>query len=376
MIPVNRPLILDSDVHAVSNALIATQISGTSDSVKQLEKKLQRLLTSNHFISTSSGTSAIDCVVSALNLDSKDVAVVPSFSIISTINELMRRGVRLRMVDVSEDTFMPDNDQYLRCIDSKVSIVIPTHIYGLLHDIETLKSELTGTKVHILEDAAEAFGALHRDGSLAGTLGDSGVFSFYANKNVTGGEGGGIATNDALLATAAQEIRNLGFSNVGERFIHERTGWNARLGGLAAALITSQLDRVQSILQRKIAIGKRYRANLNGHKALDFQLDRFNEVENFYWVFAVKISRSSSQTASDLKDYLNESGIESRRFFFPLHLQPVVIKSGLLISDYPMPNSEFLWQKGLYLPSGVGTTNQEIDYVCEKLWSWESMAYT
>jgi perosamine synthetase len=372
MIPVNRPLISESDIHSVTNALATTQISGTSDEVRLLEDKLQKYLNSKYFVSTSNGTSAIDCIISALNMDSHNIAVVPSMSIISTINELMRRRVRLLVVDVSEDTFMPNNDQYLNSIDSQVSIVIPTHIYGLLHDVQTLKTQLNDSGVHILEDAAEVFGVSHRDGSLAGTLGDSGIYSFYANKNITGGEGGGVVTNDKWLASNIQEIRNLGFSNSGERFIHERIGWNARLNGISAALISSQFDRLQTILKRKKEIGKRYLENLSGHKVLDFQATKFNEVENSYWVFAVKISRDSKQTALDLKNFLCESGVESRRFFYPLHLQPVVVKSGLLIADSVMPISEHLWNKGLYLPSGVGTSDQEIDYVCEKLWAWET----
>jgi perosamine synthetase len=329
---------------------------------------MESILDSNHFIATSNGTSAIDCAVDALALTPKNEAIVPSLTIVSAISNLIRSGISIVISDVQENTFMPSPTQMLNLINKKTKVMIPTHIYGLLFEMEALISGIEGKKIATIEDAAESFGSTFSGGKQAGSLGTLGVFSFYANKNITGGEGGGVTTNNPDLAVKIRELRNLGFSNTGERFITENIGWNARISGLSAALILNQSSRVAEVILRKKQIGRRYAQNLTGHPWIITQENFYNNVENSYWVFAIVLNNESRLNAKELRDQLLRQDIETRRFFYPLHLQPVLVRSGLL-RKFPTPLiAEKLWERGLYLPSGPGTLDSEIDIVCEVLW--------
>ena len=369
MIPVNRPIISEDDVHAVLKALRDTEISGTSGSVRDLEECMQDFLSVEFFVATSNGTSSIDCITDTIEFKQDDNVVIPALTIISTASNLIRKGVRMRIVDVEIDTFMPTNNAFLAKIDSKTKLAIPTHIYGLIQDVHGLQLELQNSETLLVEDAAEVFGVQNQEGVFVGTEGYAGSYSFYANKNITGGEGGGVATNSAVVAGKIREIRNLGFSQTGERFIHNVLGWNARMPGMSAALIKSQLERINQVLDRKKAIGSRYLKNLQDHPWLNFQATKYNGVDNSYWVFAILATIECPFLAADLRDILFDKGVETRRFFYPLHLQPIIKESGLIESAISLPNSEYLWEHGLYLPSGPGTTNEEIDKVSEILWN-------
>ncbi len=370
MIPVNRPLLTQKDKEAVLLALDDAEISGTSRSVIELENKISTILNVKNTIAVSSGTSAIDCLIEATPFDDSQHALVPNTTIISGVSHLIRKGINIRTVDVDLETFMPSIEDFFESIDDSTKVVIPTHIYGLALNTSALQSKLALVKGETLvyEDAAESFGVKLKDGSFAGTNSDAATFSFYANKNVTGGEGGAIVTNNDDLANHMREIRNLGFSQHGPRFVNSRIGWNARIHGLSAALISSQIDRIEKIIDAKRDIGYEYLKALENHPWLTFQASDTSECINAYWVFSVVLNDKCPHSPDLLAEMLKKKQIETRRFFYPIDRQPVLIDSKLLLNTTQQPNSTHLWNRGLYLPSGLGNTREEIAYVCKTLW--------
>jgi perosamine synthetase len=372
MIPVNRPLLTQKDKEAVLLALDDAEISGTSRSVMDLENKISTLMNVKNTIAVSSGTSALDCLIEATAFNDSQHALVPNTTIISGISHLIRRGIRIRTVDVDLETFMPSVDDLFESIDDSTKVVIPTHIYGLASNTRTLLERIAtvGKNTLVYEDAAESFGVKLKDGSFAGTNSDAATFSFYANKNVTGGEGGAIVTNNDDLANHLREIRNLGFSQNGPRFVNTQIGWNARIHGLSAALISSQIDRIEEIIEAKRDIGNEYLKALNNHPWLTFQVSETLECVNAYWVFSVRLNDKCPHTPEVLAEMLKKRKIETRRFFYPISRQPVLIDSKLLLNDNQQPNSTELWDRGLYLPSGLGNTREEIAFVCKTLWEF------
>jgi len=323
-------------------------------------------------IAVSSGTSALDCLIEATAFNDSQHALVPNTTIISGISHLIRRGIRIRTVDVDLETFMPSVDDLFESIDDSTKVVIPTHIYGLASNTRTLLERIAtvGKNTLVYEDAAESFGVKLKDGSFAGTNSDAATFSFYANKNVTGGEGGAIVTNNDDLANHLREIRNLGFSQNGPRFVNTQIGWNARIHGLSAALISSQIDRIEEIIEAKRDIGNEYLKALNNHPWLTFQVSETLECVNAYWVFSVRLNDKCPHTPEVLAEMLKKRKLETRRFFYPISRQPVLIDSKLLLNDNQQPNSTELWDRGLYLPSGLGNTREEIAFVCKTLWEF------
>lgn len=365
MIPVNRPLVTERDKEEVNKALEETWLSGDTTPVKNLEASLKKTLGTENAIAVSNGSVALDICTEALEINEGDECVVPTFTIISTVANLARKRAKIRLIDADPVTWSMDAQETIFSMSENTKLVVPVHIYGLSVDMDPIieKSLVTGT--HILEDAAEALGVTYK-GKACGTFGILGTFSFFANKVVTGGEGGAIITNDYLLAEKIRKLKNLNHSDE-ERFVHKELGWNARLPGLSAALINSQLQRLEELVKTKKSKAQVYLDGLMGHPWFDFQPASTQHSENAFWVFGILLNEQSPFNAKELQNILRERGVDTRRFFCPMHLQPVFsnLFSG---SKGAFPVAEQLWLKGLYLPSGIGTTDNEISQVIETLW--------
>jgi len=365
LIPVNRPLIEPEDVATVTKVLNAGWVSGEGPVVEQMESSMAKLIGVNHCVAVSSGTAAIDVVMSALDICEGDQVIAPATTIISTVSEAAKRGAQLQIVDVDPDTWCMSVAQTLEAVNTKTKVIVPVHLFGLAVDLDPIIARAKEHDVFVLEDAAEALG-LDYKGEPCGSSGDAGVFSFYANKIVTGGEGGAIATNSSQWSSRFRSFRNLCF-DPNERFVHHELGTNARMPSMTAALVTSQLQRLPELVKKKRAIGNRYLEGLAGHPWLQLPLRETSTSQNVFWVFGFKLLADAPCDAPTLAKSLKDHGIDTRRFFFPLHLQPALIKLGV-VDDRSRPVSEGLWQNGLYLPSGLGNSWDEIDQSIEALW--------
>jgi perosamine synthetase len=365
MIPVNRPLITSEDVAEVSNSLQNTLISGESPPVAKLELALANYLGAKHAVAVSNGTTAIDLSVHSLNLQEDDEVVLPAFTIVSTVSELIRKKVTLKLVDADPSSWSMNSEIAAELITSKTKLVIPVHIYGLATDMEPLLSVTSNLDTFILEDSAEALG-LEQNGRKIGTFGNASTFSFYANKIVTGGEGGAVVSNDDDFIRKIRYYRNLCFEPT-NRFVHSEIGWNSRISGLSAALAASQMLRLDNLVTLKREIGDRYRKGLSDHPWFQFMPAEHAGTVNSVWVFAMLLKEDCPLDALQFQNELRVAGVETRRFFCPIHLQPIARKMNFELAG-SMKVSENLWERGIYLPSGLGNTVDEIDKVIEKCW--------
>lgn len=366
MIPVNRPLISKSDVDFVSKELEAGFISGEIPLIGDLEKEFSKYLGVSDSVAVTNGTVALDLLVNAFDIKAGDTCVVPSFTIISTISELIRRRAKLIFVDSEPGTWNMNSEEAVSVINSTTTAVFPVHIYGLPVDMDPILNAVDGTSTKVIEDAAEALGVEYK-GRKVGSLGDASMFSFYANKIITGGEGGMISTNNSSIASQLRLDRTLNF-RVGERFVSDELGWNSRIHGLSAALIYSQLKRLDDLVEAKKNIAARYLTGLAGHPWFTYQSEKTTYSENTFWVFGLLLNEEAPYDAESFQKLLRENGIESRRFFCPMHLQPVLKDYDFSVSSN-MNISEKLWKSGVYIPSGLGTTESELDKVISTLWS-------
>lgn len=366
MIPVNRPLITQSEIDAVTDCLKRSLISGDTEVIRNTEEALADSANTRFASLTNSGTSSIDMLIEALDVKQGDVCVMPTFTIISTATQLHRKGAILKLVDVDLETWCLDTFDSIDAITEEVRYFFPVHTYGMAVDVPSIKSQILDRNCLIIEDAAEALGLTVR-GQKCGNLGDAGIFSFYANKIITSGEGGAVVTNNEIIDKKVKYFRNLCFVPE-ERFVHYDLGWNCRMSSLQAAMISSQLPRLEQLLVLKRTIAHRYIDNLRGHPWIKFQKVKTDWSENCFWVVGILLNEDCPYNAKEISKLLLEKGIQTRRFFCPLHLQPY-FKENLLTSKRRFPNAETLWDRGIYLPSGLGTTFKEIDFVCEILWS-------
>jgi perosamine synthetase len=364
-IPVSRPKISRKNIKRVTKALKEANISGHANGVSEFEIKLAHYLGVDHVVAVSNGTVALDLAIDVLEISEKDECIVPTFTIISTVNQLVRTKAKITLIDADPDTWSLDVTKTLEVLNHNTKLVLPVHIYGLPVDMQPLIDKKTEYNFQILEDAAEALGVEYH-GKKCGSFGDLATFSFYANKLITTGEGGAITVKDYQNAEKLRNLRNLNFVP-GQRFVSENIGYNARLNNLSAQLGISQLDEIEKLQNIKISLAKLYKEGLHDHPWVDFQVEKTDYAKNQYWVFGIKLKKEAPLDSSTLISVLSTYGIESRRFFCPLHLQPIFKKYNFSTSG-TLTVSEELWERGLYLPFGTGITPREVKIVIEVIW--------
>jgi perosamine synthetase len=274
------------------------------------------------------------------------------------------------LVDSDPRTWCMDIAQVERKITPRTRAIMPVHIYGHPVDMDGILSLADKHGLAIIEDAAEAHGAEYlarRDTSQAswrrcGSFGTLSCFSFYANKLITTGEGGMVLTDDAMLADQARAMRNLSFQSQ-RRFYHEELGFNFRLTNLQAALGLGQLERIDTIVARKRWIGAEYTRRLQGIGGVQLPVEE-SWARNVYWMYGLVLSEERGMDAQQFAAKLKERGVETRPFFLGMHEQPV-FQDRRLFPHESYPVAERLGRQGLYLPSGLALSEQQLSTVCD-----------
>jgi perosamine synthetase len=214
----------------------------------------------------------------------------------------------------------------------------------------------------VVEDAAEAHGAgclVNGQWMRCGSFGDVSCFSFYANKNISCGEGGMVLTDEADLAKKLRSRRNLAFGST-ERFRHDDRGWNFRMTNLQAAIGCAQLENIEAFIRRKLEMAAKYN---NGLRNLPLQIPHIEPwARTSVWMYAVVLDDSVPFDAVEFSRQLQDLGIQTRPFFLGMHEQPVYREMGYFVND-SFPVTEKISRRGLYLPSGQAITDEQIESV-------------
>jgi perosamine synthetase len=267
-------------------------------------------------------------------------------------------------VDSDAVTWNMDVDRIEARITSRTRAIMAVHIYGLPVDMAPLLSIADRHGLAVIEDAAEMHGQNY-DGRPCGSFGAVSTFSFYPNKHVTTGEGGMIVTDDPQLAERCRGLRNLCFQPA-RRFVHEELGWNFRMTNLQAALGVAQLERLDDHLARKRRMGRRYNQLLADVAGIELPAAGTPFAQSVYWVYGLVLSDSLAFDAPEMMSRLARRNVGTRPFFWPMHEQPVFMKRGWYAGErYPV--AERLARRGLYLPSGLAITDEQIDSVADAL---------
>jgi perosamine synthetase len=365
-IPVNTPLITKEDTDYVTKAVSEGWISGEGKYVAEFEEAMGLLCKRKHAIAVSNGSVAIDLAIEALGIGGGDEVILPSFTIISCLAQILRNGATPVFVDALPDTWNMDVSQVESLISPKTKAIMAVHTYGIPVDMDPLIDMASRHGIPIIEDAAEAHGIEYKN-RVAGSMGLVSTFSFYANKNITTGEGGMVLTDDGALASKIRTLRNLAFMPE-KRFFHEELGWNSRISSIQAALGTSQIKRISSINKRRREIGQTYQEAFSALKNAGLPVSKTDYAENNYWVFGLTINADFDLTAAQIMRKLEERGIGARPFFHPLHDQPVLLKYFGGKSKQDLPVSSYLGAKGFYIPNSLGLRADELDRIVDTVY--------
>lgn len=359
MVLVNEPLLNGNEKKYLNECIDTSWISSEGPFIKRFEDEMSSYVGRKFATACSSGTAALDIAISSLSLNEGDEVIMPSFTIISCAQALVKQGIIPVLVDSELDTFNIKIQDIEPKITTKTKAIMIVHIFGMTVDVDPILELAKKYNLKIIEDAAQMHGQDYKN-KKCGSFGDISIFSFYPNKHITTGEGGMVLCDDKYLDTRAKSFRNLCFGK--DRFIHEELGYNYRMTNMQAALGVAQLEKIDAIVEKKRWIGKLYNELLSDIPFVTLPSVKTNYCKNIYWVYTIMIKDTCSLNANEVMNKLKNYKIGTRPFFYPMHKQPVFNKMGLFI-DEDYPNSDKLYTKGFYIPSGIAITKEQIEEV-------------
>jgi perosamine synthetase len=370
VILVNVPLLEKREEELLLECVRSGWISSGGKFVEEFEERWAAYCGKRYGVAVSNGTVALQLALACIGLKPGDEVIIPTFTIISCALAVIYNGGVPVLVDSDPRTWCMDVAQVEDKIGRKTRVVMPVHIYGHPVNMDPLLNLAESHGLAVIEDAAEAHGAEYLSQRNAtnpswqrcGSFGKLSCFSFYANKLVSTGEGGMVLTDDSDLADKARSLRNLCFQPE-RRFYHEELGFNFRLTNLQAALGLAQLERIDQTVAKKRWMGQTYNRLLKDIDGLELPPEA-PWARSVYWMYGVFLSEKLGMDASQFAQRLQQREIETRPFFLGVHEQPAFHKRGLFVGEnYPV--AERLARRGLYLPSGLALTEEQLTRVCE-----------
>lgn len=351
-----KPWIDDEEKKQIIEVIESTYLK-EKHKTEEFESKFKELSGARHAISYCNGTMSLFAALKLLGIKENDEVIVPDITFIASSNSVILTGAKPVFVDVDKKSFQIDADEIEKSITPKTKAIMPVHLYGYSCDMDKITSIAKKHNLKIVEDAAQGVGVKF-NGRHVGTFGEYGSFSFFGNKNITLGEGGMLITNEDELARKAYSFKNHGRKKTGT-FIHEEIGYNFCITEMQAAIGLAQLAKLEEIKKNKLRILEYYKKNLSGIKELEVYSGD-PRCDSIPWFVNIIVP-----DALKLQEHLEKNGIMTRRIFYPLHMQPCY--SYLKIPKEKFPNSLFLYEHVLSLPSYAKITEQELKEVVAKI---------
>jgi len=356
MIPWSKPILEKKDLAHLNRAFKSNWISG-GQYINKFENKLKKFLKTKNVLVTSSGTAAIHLAYLALGLKKGDEIIVPGYGYLAAANIAKLLNLKIVFADVDPNTFCITENNIKKVISKKTRVIIITHTYGNMCEINNIQKLAKKRKVILIEDAAEALGSKFKY-KFSGTIGDIGIYSFQATKNITTGEGGAIAVKDKKTFERLKLFRSHGVLK--KKYYHLVPGHNFRLSNLLASIGYSQLLRIRKIIKNRKKVFSFYIKYLNKKK---FGVQLITKNTDFVpWSLPIKINNNFSQKKRDgLINTLNNMGIESRNGFYSPYELPIFSKAKKL------PISLMLSRRIINLPLYQNLSEKKVKYICSVL---------
>lgn len=360
-IPVAAPVFAGREKEYVADCMESGWVSSGGKYVELFESAFAEFCGVRHAVACCNGTAALHVALAALGVGPGDEVIVPTLTFVATANAVTYCGARPVFVDSEPATWNLDPAQVEAKITPRTKGIVAVHLYGHPAEVDELRAIARRRGLFLLEDAAEAHGALYK-GRPAGSLGDAACFSFYGNKIIATGEGGMVTTDDAALAARVRLLRGQGVDPE-RRYWFPVVGYNYRMMNLPAAIGLAQLERADWHTGRRREVAAVYLNQLRDVPCLRWQ-DESECARHAYWMFSVALGNEASVGRDALMARLAERGVETRPVFYPVHLLPPYREAS---HSEEFPVAEGVARRGVSLPTWAGLTHGDISYVCDAL---------
>lgn len=334
--------IKDEITHAVLSVLESQQFI-LGQEVQSFEKEIATFIGTHAAVGCASGSDALLLALLALGIGSGDEVITTPFTFVATAGSVARAGAKPIFVDICPETFNIDPNQIKAAVNERTRAIIPVHLFGLAADLNPILKVADDHKLAVIEDAAQALGARYH-GTLVGSLGTFGCFSFFPSKNLGGaGDGGLVTTNNPSLADRLRLLRVHGSR---KKYHYEILGTNSRLDALQAAILRVKLRHLEAWTWARQQKAESYR-RLFAECGLDTRLKLPYTPADCLHVFNQFVVRCPERDS--LRDYLRDQGIPTEVYYpLPLHLQPAFAYLGYQPGQ--LPHAEAASREVLALP--------------------------
>ncbi len=319
-IPLSIPLMNGNEAVYVNECISENWVAPNGRFTRAFEDAFAARHGLEEAVSTASGTAALHAALVDLGVGAGDEVIVPDLTFIASANPVRYVGATPVLADVHPRSYTLDPDCLADLLTDRTRAIVVVHLYGHPVDMTPVLELAHAHGIAVIEDATEALGSSYK-GQLCGTMGDIGCFSFNGNKVITTGGGG------MLLARAPERLAHLRRLTLQARvpgsreYLHSEVGFNYALSNLQAAVGLAQLEQLDKLLAARRAVAERYTRNLEEVEGLTYAEEQEWAHSNF-WLGSVLVDPASyGEDREELAARLSAAGVDTRPFFYPLHLQ-------------------------------------------------------
>jgi len=351
----------DEDCAAVSDAVINGWGSLRDKYILEMENKLQLITDNKYAIAVSHGTDAIQLALAALNLKPGDEVIVPDLTWVACVAPVVHMGLKPVFIN-SDDSLCVSPNSFLKAITKNTKVIIAVDIAGSLPDWDKIIQIARLNNIYIIEDAAESLGGFYKNRP-AGSFGDISILSFSGTKVVTGGHGGAVLTNNEFLHKKMKLLYHHGIDQnlSGKYYWSTVAGYNFQISNIQAALIVSQLNRLESLIAYKKYLFNLYDENLANFKNVSLVKPKFDN-KNSFWLIVALINNKLNIKKEDLILAANKKNVDIRPFFYLLSEMPPFENYKTELSENREETQE-LSRFGICLPYGYDMNETKVKKV-------------
>lgn len=361
--PIARPYITKKEEEYVLDVLRSGVLS-IGLKIKEFECRFAKFIGVKYACAVSSGTAGLHLAMIAAGIKKGDEVITSPFSFIASANAILYVGAKPVFADIDPETYNIDPRKIEEKINKKTKAILIVHIFGQAADMKPILKIVKKHKLKIIEDACESIGATYK-GRQVGTFGESAVFAFYPNKQMTTGEGGMIVTNNKKIYKLCRSLRNQGRAENMQWLDHKRLGYNYRLDEMSAALGLVQLKKLNFLITERKKIANWYKRYLSVYKDI-IKIPAVARGNTHTWFVYVILLKNKKINRNEVIKKLVSEGINTKPYLPSIHLFSFYKKKfNYKKGDFPI--SEIVSNKTISLPFYIGLKKLDVKYICQQL---------
>ena len=321
---------------------------------RAFEDMIKEYTGAKHCWIMANGTVSLSAALVAVGVKAGDEVICPDYTMVATPNSVELLGAKAVFVDIDRETLCMDFEQMKAAVTEKTKAVMLVSINGRYpKNMQVFVDFCKEKGIYLIEDAAQSLGSFC-NGTHLGRFGAIGSFSFSAPKIITTGQGGALITDDDELADRIKKVRDFG-RDAGGSDHYLTKGWNFKFSDFQGVIGIEQMKKLPARVERKKEMGRLYDQLLADIPGVELIANNYEDTAP--WFFDILCERRE-----ELQAFLKENGIGTRVFYPPLHAEPAYG-----YTDLHFPVTEEISAKGLWLPSSITVTDEQIRYICEKV---------